>query len=315
MGDAGLAEGDPDVGHLGDPTAVEECLALVGEESSHLGGRLHPEVVGLEAHPAGRVEVAAGPDAEEDVVGVALPLVDVVEVVRDDERQPGLARHAEELLIEAPLLRQAVVLELEVEAVAAEDLAVLPGEPAGRFPVVDLKGAGDLAVEAGGQPDQPLAVLGEMLAVDPRLVVVAVDMGVGDEAAEVPVTDHVLGQEDEVERLGVGLALPVLHPPPGDIRLDADDRLDALGRRGLVEGDRAVEGAVIGYGDRIHAVGRRGVDDVADPPEPVEQAELGVDVEVRKIVWGDSRHGASMVARHMAGLETSHGMGCLASSW
>ena len=69
---------------------------------------------------------------------------------------------------------------------------------------------------------------GEVLAVDPGLVVVAVDVGVGDEAAEVLVAGPVLRQQDQVEGLGVGLALLVAHRPAGDVRLDADDRLDAL---------------------------------------------------------------------------------------
>ena len=74
------------------------------------------------------------PDAEQDVVRLGLGLVDVVEVVRDDERQADLRRQAEELLVEPALLGQAVVLELEEEAVRAEDVAVLAGQLAGRAP-------------------------------------------------------------------------------------------------------------------------------------------------------------------------------------
>ena len=67
--------------------------------------------------------------------------------------------------------------------------------------------------------------------------------------------------------------------------------------RRLVEGDRAVEGAVVGDRHRIHAQLGRRVDQLGDPAEPVEQAELGVDVEVREVVRGEGRHGRSMVAR------------------
>ena len=123
-----------------------------------------------------------------------------------------------------------------------------------------------------------------MLAVDARLVVVAVDVGVGDEAAEVLVAAVVLGQEDEVEGLAVGLALLVGHRPAGDVRLHPDDRLDALVLRGLVERDGAVEGPVVRDGHRIHALGRRRVDQLRDPAEAVEQAEFGVGVEVGEVV-------------------------------
>ena len=109
--------------------------------------------------------------------------------------------------LSAPLLGDAVVLELEEEVVLAEDVAVLAGEPARALPVVDLERPRDLAAEARGEPDEALAVLGEVLAVDARLVVVAVDVGVGDEPAQVLVAGHVLREEDQVEGLGVGLAL------------------------------------------------------------------------------------------------------------
>ena len=68
-----------------------------------------------------------------------LVLADVVEVVGDDEGQADLRREAEQLLVEPALLRHAVVLELEEEPVLAEDVAVLAGDLAGQFPVLDLE--------------------------------------------------------------------------------------------------------------------------------------------------------------------------------
>ena len=253
--------------------------------------------MGVELQPARRVEVVAGPDAEQDVVGLRLGLVDVVEVVGHDQRQAGLGREPDELLVEPALLRQPVILELEEEPVATEDVAVLAGQVPGELPVVELERPRDLATEAGRQADQSLAVAGEVVAVDPGLVVVAVEVGVGHQPAEVAVADVVLGQQDEVERLGVGLALLVGHRTAGDVGLDADDRLDPLGGRRLVEGDGAVQRAVIGQGQAVKALLGRRIDQVVDPSQPVEEAELGVDVEVGEVVRGDGRHGRSMVAR------------------
>ena len=79
-----------------------------------------------------------------------------------------------------------------------EDVLVLAGERAGGVPVLGLERPGDLAAEARGQADEALAVPGEVLAVDARLVVVAVDVGVGDQPAQVLVAGPVLGQEDQV---------------------------------------------------------------------------------------------------------------------
>ena len=135
---------------------------------------------------------------------LGLRLVHVVQVVGGHQRQAGLRRQAQQLLVEAALLRQAVVLELQEEVAGAEDVAVAAGDGA-RVPVLRLQRARDLAVEARGQADQALGVLRQVVAVDARLVVVAVQVRVGDDAAEVPVARPVLGQQDQVVGLGVGL--------------------------------------------------------------------------------------------------------------
>ena len=230
-------------------------------------------------------------------MGVVLLGVHVVEVVGDDQRQPRLRGEAQQLLVEAALLRDLVVLQLQVEPVLAQDVRVLAGELAGELPVVHLERLGDLAAEARGHPDETLAVLREVLAVDARLVVVAVDVGVRDEAAQVLVAGHVRGQQDQVEGLAVRLALLVAHGPPGDVRLDADDRLDARLRGRLVERDRAVEGAVIRDGEAVEAVPDRRVHEVGDAPQPVEQAELRVGVEMDEVVGGDGHQGVNRTRR------------------
>ena len=123
--------------------------------------------MGVEAHPVRRVEVAAGAHAEQHVVGLGLRFVDVVQVVGHDQRQARLRCQAQELLVEPALLGQAVVLELEVEAVLAEDVAILAGQLAGELPVVRLERLRDLAAEARAQADEPRAVPGEVVAIDP----------------------------------------------------------------------------------------------------------------------------------------------------
>ena len=103
-------------------------------------------------------------------------------------------------------------------------------------------------------------MLREVVAVDARLVVVPVEVRVGDDPAEVAVAGPVLREQDQVVRLGVGLALAVGHRAPRDVRLDADDRLDVPVTAGLVERDGAVERAVVGQRERVEAQ-RRGLAD------------------------------------------------------
>ena len=100
-----------------------------------------------------------------------------MEVVSRDQREPDLRREPEQLLVEPGLLGKAVVLQLEEEVVRAEDVAVLAGDAFRKLPVVDLEGLRDFAAETRGQPDQALAVSSEVLTIDPRAVVVAIDDG------------------------------------------------------------------------------------------------------------------------------------------
>ncbi len=205
--------------------------------------------------------------------------------------EADLRAQTEELLVEAVLRGKAVVLELQEEAVRAEDVAILAGKAAGRLPVVDFEGLGDLAAQAGRQADQTLRVLGQVLAVDPGLVVVAVEVRVGDEAAEVLVALPVLRQQDEVEGLAVGLALLVAHAPPGDVRFHADDRPDPPGGRRLYEGHRPVQGPVVGDRHGVEPELRPLFGELVDAPESVQQAELGVEVQVDEVVGGNGHGG------------------------
>src|SRR5688572_2842583 len=108
-----------------------------------------------------------------------------MQVIGDGQWQAHLGGQAQELLVEPALFGQAVLLELEVEVVRTEDVAVASGDRAGEVPVVDLERLGDLAAEAGAEADEALAVPGQVLLVDAWLVVVAVDVSVGHEAAQV----------------------------------------------------------------------------------------------------------------------------------
>ena len=68
----------------------------------------------------------------------------------------------------------------------------------------------------------------------------------------------------------------------GDVELAADDRLDS-GLLGLdVELQGPVHGAVIGDGHAVHPVFLALGQQVRDPDGPVQQAVLGVDVEMDK---------------------------------
>ena len=83
-----------------------------------------------------------------------------------------------------------------------------------------------------------------------------------------------------------------------DVDLAADQRLDAGLQALLVELDGAGQGAVVGERDSGHLQLGGACDQCRNPAGPVEDRELGVDVEVDEL----SRQGRAILGRRQDGL-------------
>ena len=188
--------------------------------------------------------------------------------------------------MEPLLLADPVLLDLDEEVPVAQDGPILIGGLGCAGFVALAEALEDLPTQAGRCADEPGAVPRQQLLVDPRLVVVAVEVRGGRQGQQVAIADVVLGQQDHVVVVGVGLAFLVGHAAGGDVGLDADDRLDPrlLGRG--VERDDPVHAPVIGQRQRRHPLLGHPLRHLADAAQSIEQAELGVDVEVDEVsVW------------------------------
>ena len=214
----------------------------------------------------------------------------VVEVVRRDERDAEGSGERDLFREHAALIGDAVILELHEEPVGTEDVAVAPRGLLGSAILPGEQQRRQLARQTSREADDAFRVLGEELLVHAGPVVEALEIGRGHELQEVAVPGLVLGEQREVVVLLLVLARVPLEPRPRrDVRLDADDRLDARGAPGLEEAERPEHGSVIRHGHRRHAVtrglredrGRLGVElRRLDAGGAVEQRVLGVDVEV-----------------------------------
>jgi hypothetical protein len=147
-----------------------------------------------------------------------------------------------------------VLLQLEVVVLGPEEVAV-PGRGApGLLHVAGADQPRHLGGQAGREADQPLVVALEQLAIEPRLVVEALGVRLGRQLDQVLVAGQVAREQDQVVGARVDLGALVEARVGGDVRLDADDRLDAGVLAGVVEVDRGVQDAVVGEGQRRRAL-------------------------------------------------------------
>ena len=256
----------------------------LGKARLHLLRRAQIELLLGVPQPLGVGQLRLRADADQAVVRVRVALLDVMHVVRRDQLQAELLRPRNQVPVDLGLLRQAVVLQFQVEVLRAERLL----EPVNRLArpgqLVLLNPLRDFARQAAGERDQPLLVRRQQFLVDARLVVIALQVRRGGELDQVLVAGFVLGQQHEVvihvPPAGAGL---LLEPAAGrDIDLAADDRLDAFLARRLVEINRPVKHAVIGDRQRRELQLMRLVHQPVQPASPIEQRILGVQMKMDK---------------------------------
>ena len=293
LGQLRLAELDLDIRPLGDPERVVARDFPVREERPHLGRSLEVVLVRLELEALRVVDRASGLHAQERVVGDVVGLVGVVAVVRREQRRLQLLGDLDELRVRAPLVGETVVLQLDEQVVAPEDV-LQPRRLLQRAGVVALQQRlqHDTA-EASRRRDDALVMLREQLPVEARLVEVSRQVRVRRELHQVAVALVGLGQQREVvvELLAlVALAAGVVDPPASarplvtrvgrHVGLGPDHRRQAGGAGGAVEVEDAVHVAVVGDADGRLTVGRGRRHHLLDAGGPVEHRELGVEMEV-----------------------------------
>ena len=166
------AQLDLDVAALGDLQRPRQRVRVGREVVRHLVRRLEEELIRVEAPVVRVLERVARLDAEERLVRARVLMTEVVHVARRDERQARPLGEAREERVDARLLLEPRVLDLDVGRVPSKDLDE-PVEVARRVGLARfLERLRDAPGEAPGERDQPLRMGLEQRPVDARLVVV-----------------------------------------------------------------------------------------------------------------------------------------------
>ena len=113
----------------------------------------------------------------------------------------------------------------------------------------------------------------------------AVLVGGGHHLAEVPVALLVLAEQNQVKAAAVERLVRIEIAPVagGDIRFDADDRVDSRAGEDLMKLLDAAHIAVVGDGHGRHVVFLGELDQPLDGAGAVEQTVMGVEVQVYEI--------------------------------
>src|SRR5262249_7145696 len=175
--------------------------------------------------------------------------------------------------------------DLHEVMVLAEDLLVPAGGLPGLRGVAGAQHPRHLGVQAPREDQEPVGMPGQELAIDPRLVIEPLEERPRDQLDEVLVARAIADQHGEMVGALVApvLRAPLLAAARRDVELAADDRLDAGLHRRVVEIDRAEEIAVIGQRDRreLELLGLG--DELLELGGAVEQAVLGMHMEVDEV--------------------------------
>ena len=259
-----LPQRNLDVTAIRDRHRVGDGLRVRSEAIAHLL-RARKVVVGSrEAESLLLLAARAGLQAEQDVVGLGVLGLDVVRVVGGHERQAGATRDLDQTGAHRVLLGDAVVLELEEVVVRTEDLGMFASHRLGGGHVTAKDRLGQLATEARGQADQALGVLREQLAIDARLVVVALEVRGADQLDEVAIAGVVACEQDQVVGVAIRPSFTIVARARRHVHLAAEDRVDLRRTRAGVEIDSSVEHAVVGDGDGRLPHRLRAVDELLD---------------------------------------------------
>jgi hypothetical protein len=289
----------------GDIEGVVAGLRQVGEQRAHVGGRLEP-VLGGDPAPLVLADEGAVGDAEQRIVRPVHRLGLEIDVVGGDQRHVLVVGEAHQLALRRRLGRQAVALQLDIEAVAEHPVHLGKRRTtllrlSGRQQVVDRP------IRTARQQDQPLGMLDHLRPGDVR-VFRGLDLEVGDggELGEIEVALLALGQEHHAGRLGP--ALRRLFADAGDRQGAADDRLHAGALGGDGELKRAEQVRPVGERHGRHMRGLGHVAQLVGLDGAFQQRIGGARAQVNEAVLGPlaqrglphSHGGSPHVSRHGA---------------
>ena len=171
-----LAEGKFQLAAIRDALGILHSLRVAGEQGLHFLRRAEVEVPGLIAHAVFIIHGLAGLDAQQHVMALGILMAEVVGIVGAHQRDAGLIVHPQQGTVDGGLVRDAVILQLQIEIVLPQNVLQFQRVGLGPIVVAIQNAARDLTGKTRGQADQPLAVSAEQVKIDAGLDVKPLDI-------------------------------------------------------------------------------------------------------------------------------------------
>ncbi len=261
-------------------------LGHFAEKRGHFARRAQIELLRdvAEAFSIGQIGLSA--DANEAIVGVRVIPLDVMHVVGRDQLQAELLRPWNQVTVDFCLLGKTVILKFEVKILRTERVLEPIDRVARSLQVVFLDEFGNFARQATRQGNQACVVTGQKLFVDARLIIIALEVRVGNKLDQVFVACFIFGEEDKM-MVNVATAAAgrfLFQAAAGsDVDFAAHNGLDPLVARGLVKVDRTIKDPVIGEGDGGKFQFVRLVHQLVEAAGAVEQRVLAVQMKMDEL--------------------------------
>ena len=273
LGKMAAAELDRHGASARDLHRVLQGLGKVLEQRRHLLRRLQVLLFAVLPRTPRIGEDPAVVDAHPRFVRLEIVPFEKSHVVAGDDREPHRHCQIDRRLQARRILGASRALDAEVEAIR-EDGRPRPG-PALRLPGAPVQQrTADVARRSGRYGDDSVRAFADPCTVGDGDGGAAVrHVAPGQEPGELPVARAVHREQRQHAIRGVARSAP-------DRQINADNRLDARRNRRAIEAHHAEQVRAIGDGDRRHAERLRALDERTDPGYPVDERELGMQVQV-----------------------------------
>jgi hypothetical protein len=290
---------DLHVAAMRDVDGPAERVRYFTKHPRHLFRGLEIKLVRLKLHAVRVAHGLAGLNTEQHFLSVRVVMVQIVAIVRGDQRNPGFLGQPHDFRIHALVDFQVLILNLQEEIVLTKDVAQAVGVLARQIVLLFNNRLGHRAAQASRQCDEAFAVLGQQVIVDSGFVVEAFEKTRRNQLDQIVITLQRFAQQHEVIaaasagrlRLAAILAvaaaiyfLAALVPAaPRNVDFAPDDRFYVALACFVVEVRGGKQIAVVGDGHRRHFLPRRLVKKLRGFASTVEQAVIGMNVKMNEL--------------------------------